>query len=93
MKGLINREVLSNPRSRRILLATFITFLALSTYFTFFTYGTLIKNHQETTLMRLFGIVNSTALLIDGDLHDMLMSMYPKKDDIDSTGDDMYYRI
>ena len=42
--------------------------------------------------MRLFGIVNSTALLIDGDLHHMLMSMYPKKDDIDSTGDDMYYQ-
>lgn len=64
----------------------------LSLYFTIYTYRTLIKNHQETTLMRLFGIVNSTALLIDGDLHSMLMSMYPKKDDIETTGDDMYYQ-
>ena len=91
MNGILNKELLSNPRSRRILLATLITFIALSLYFTLFTYHTLIKNHQESTLLRLMGIVNSTALLIDGDLHTKLMSMYPHKDDIDSTGDDMYY--
>ncbi len=41
--------------------------------------------------MRLFGIVNSVSLLIDGDMHTMLMSSHPIKDDIDRAGIDMYY--
>ena len=43
--------------------------------------------------MRLAGIANSTALLIDGDMHQMLMDKYPLKDGIDSVGDDMYYQL
>jgi len=84
-------ELFKNKRTRRILLATIGTFLVLSIYFSVFTYRTLIKNHQQTSLMRLFGIVNSVSLLIDGEMHTMLMSMYPAKDDIDSLGVDMYY--
>ncbi len=91
MSGLYYTALFKNARTRKILVATIFTFLAWSIYFSAFTYRTLIINHREATLMRLFGIVNSVSLLIDGDLHTTLMNMYPKKDDIDRIGVDMYY--
>jgi signal transduction histidine kinase len=81
----------TKSRIKQILTTIVIGFLVLILYCLVWSYNYSIDQAQQTTLMRLGGIVNSMALQIDGDAHQHLTMQYLKKDAILSNQQDSNY--
>lgn len=82
----------TTSRIRMILVTVIIGFVAMMLYFVITAYKNSLTEAENTTLMRLAGIVNSMALQIDGDAHQHLSMAFLKKDDIKSNTQDSIYR-
>ncbi len=84
----------TKSRIKQILTTVVVGFLLLISYFLAWSYYQSINQAEQTTLMRLGGIVNSLALQIDGDVHQHLTMQYVKKDAIQSNlQDSNYFKI
>lgn len=84
----------SISRIRLIIPTVVIGYLVLSLLTTYWSYQRTIAQAEQTTLMRLGGIVNSMALQIDGDAHQLLTMRYLNKDAIlDKNQDSTYLKI
>ncbi len=71
-----------------------IGFLVLILYCLVWSYNYSINQAQQTTLMRLGGIVNSMALQLDGDAHQHLTMQYLTKNAIsDNQQDSNYFKL
>ncbi len=84
-------SVTNKSQVKRIIPTVVIGFLVLLTYFLIFSYRNALAEAENTTLMRLGGIVNSMALQIDGDAHQHLTMHYLQKDEILTTQQDSVY--
>lgn len=79
---------------KRIIPTVVIGFLVIMTYFMWSSYRNSLSEAENTTLMRLGGIVNSMALQIDGNAHQHLTMQYLQKDDIlNNEQDSNYFKI
>jgi signal transduction histidine kinase len=87
-------NITNKSQVKRIIPTVVVGFLVLLTYFLVYSYRTALAEAENTTLMRLGGIVNSMALQIDGDTHQHLTMQYLHKDDvIDARQDSNYFKI
>ncbi len=84
-------SVTNKSQVKRIIPTVVVGFLVLLTYFLIFSYRNALAEAENTTLMRLGGIVNSMALQIDGDAHQHLTMHYLQKDEILTTQQDSIY--
>jgi signal transduction histidine kinase len=85
------RILSSEARLKRVMATVIIGFSLLMIYFVLSSYRQQISQAENTTLMRLAGIVNSLALQIDGDAHQHLFMQYLKKDEITENSQDSIY--
>jgi signal transduction histidine kinase len=76
---------------KKVIPTVVVGFLILMTYFMWSSYRNALSEAENTTLMRLGGIVNSLALQIDGDAHQHLTMKYLQKDAILDTHQDSTY--
>lgn len=81
----------NTSRIRLIIPTVVIGFLILSLLTTYWSYHRSLSQAEQTTLMRLGGIVNSLALQIDGDAHQHLTMHFLKKDEIIDKNQDSFY--
>jgi signal transduction histidine kinase len=81
----------SEARLKRVMATVIIGFSLLMIYFLVSSYKQQLSQAENTTLMRLAGIVNSLALQIDGDAHQHLFMQYLKKDEITENHQDSIY--
>jgi signal transduction histidine kinase len=79
---------------KKVIPTVVVGFLIVMTYFMWSSYRNSLSEAENTTLMRLGGIVNSMALQIDGDAHQHITMQYLQKDDIlNNQQDSNYFKI
>jgi signal transduction histidine kinase len=83
-------QLIKNPNTR-ILGIVVLGYLLICTYFTIWTYHRQYDLSERSSLLRLEGIANATALQIEGDMHAQLTAKYPNMDDIKFNAQDTLY--
>jgi signal transduction histidine kinase len=87
-------RLLQNRRMKRIMILVFVAFFIILLSLSALFYRNTLQNFEKSELMRLQGISNSLALLINGDEHERLMMKYTHKDDITNINQDtLYHKI
>lgn len=89
----MSQATLTKSKSpEKLIFAIVLTaFLIQTVYFLYQYYNTSLSESQSSSLKRLAGIANSTALQIDAQMHETLMNRYKSKDAIVNSNDDSLY--